>query len=127
MTLRVLIVDDNEGFLSAARDLLESEGATVVATASSSADALRHAEELRPDVALVDIDLDHESGFDVAQRIACLSGKASPVILISAYPEQDFIDLIGGSPALGFLSKSSLTMAAVSALLRSGNTQPGGG
>ncbi len=126
MTLRVLIVDDNEGFLSAARDLLEGEGATVVATVSSGAEALRQTDALRPDVVLVDIDLDHESGFDVAQRIAGLSGTPSPVILISAYPEQDFVDLISGSPALGFLSKSSLTTAAVTALLRGAGAEPSG-
>lgn len=126
MALRVLIVDDNEGFLSAARDLLEGEGATVLATASSGADALRHTEELGPDVVLLDIDLDRESGFDVAEAIAGSSRCESPVILISAYPEQDFIDLIDGSAALGFLSKSSLTLAAVTALLDGATSQASG-
>ena len=42
---------------------------TVVGVASTSADALRYAVELQPDVALVDIVLGDESGFDLAQQL----------------------------------------------------------
>ena len=54
---RCLIVDDNPGFLDAARGLLQREGVAVVGTASTSAEAAQRVEQLRPDVALVDIDL----------------------------------------------------------------------
>jgi len=57
MDLRCLIVDDSRRFLEAARSLLEREGIAVVGVASTSAEALRRAEELKPDVALVDVDL----------------------------------------------------------------------
>jgi CheY-like chemotaxis protein len=110
MALRSLIVDDNPRFLAAARRLLEREGVAVVGVASSCAEAVRMAGELRPDVALVDIDLGDESGFDVARRLAGADGGAlSPVVLISAYPEGDFADLIAASPAVGFLSKSDVS------------------
>jgi len=51
--LGVLIVDDNWLFLEAARDRLEREGLRVVVVAATSAEALRRAEELRPEVVLV--------------------------------------------------------------------------
>ena len=70
MALRSLIVDDNARFLAAARALLEREGVAVVGVASSCAEAVQLAESSSPDVALVDIDLGEESGFDVAQRLA---------------------------------------------------------
>jgi hypothetical protein len=35
------------------------------------------------------------------------------VILISAYPEQDLVDLIDASPVLGFLPKSALSGKAI--------------
>jgi CheY-like chemotaxis protein len=128
MALRVLIVDDNAHFLAAARDLLEREGMSVVAVASTSVEAIRRAEELRPDVTLVDIDLGEESGFDLARRLAeTTSGECSPVILISAYPEQDLVDLIDASPATGFLSKSGLSARAILKLLHrtgDGSTDP---
>jgi CheY-like chemotaxis protein len=68
MPLRCLLVDDNLAFLGAATVLLEREGLTVAGTATNSAEALRQAEELRPDVILVDIGLGKESGFEVARR-----------------------------------------------------------
>jgi CheY-like chemotaxis protein len=61
----VLIVDDNWLFVEAARDRLEREGLRVVGVAATSAEALRRAEELRPEVVLVDIMLGGESGFEL--------------------------------------------------------------
>jgi DNA-binding NarL/FixJ family response regulator len=52
-----LIVDDNPGFLEAARTLLEQEGLQVVGVASTGAEAVQRAAELHPDVTLVGIDL----------------------------------------------------------------------
>ena len=112
--MRLLIVDDNSHFLEAARVLLEREGMTVVAVASTSVEALLRAGELQPDVTLVDIDLGDDSGFDLARQLADASGgERSKVILISAYPEQDLVELIDDSPAIGFVSKSDLSSAAI--------------
>jgi DNA-binding NarL/FixJ family response regulator len=120
MALRSLIVDDNAHFLAAARALLERQGILVVGVASSCAEAVRLAAKLRPDVALVDIDLGDESGFDVARRLAGPDGsELSPVVLISAYPEGDFADLIAASPAVGFLSKSDVSAGSIEAVLAS--------
>jgi peptide/nickel transport system substrate-binding protein len=66
MALRCRIVDDNPAFLEAASSLLEREDLNVVGLASTT-DAVRAAEELRPDVALVDITLGAESGFDLVR------------------------------------------------------------
>jgi len=57
VSLRCLIVDDNQGFCEAARDLLEGQGVTVVGFAATSSEAVRSVQQLRPEVALVDIDL----------------------------------------------------------------------
>ena len=118
MALRSLIVDDNAHFLAAARRLLEREGIAVVGVASSGAEAVQLAGELRPDVALVDIDLGDESGFDVAELLAEPGTAAtSRVVLISAYPEGDFADLVAGSSAVGFLSKSDVSAANIHEVL----------
>ena len=86
--MRLLIVDDNAHFLEAARDLLEREGMTVVAVASTRAEALLRADELQPDVTLVDVDLGYESGFDLARQLAAATlGPRTLVILISANAE----------------------------------------
>jgi DNA-binding NarL/FixJ family response regulator len=116
--MRCLIVDDSPRFLDAARGFLERQGVTVVGVASNSAEALQRAGELRPDVALLDIDLDGESGLELARRLhGQASTAATPVILISTHAEQDYGELIAASPAVGFLSKTALSAAAIRDLL----------
>jgi DNA-binding NarL/FixJ family response regulator len=107
-----LIIDDSVDFLDAASGLLECQGIAVVGVASTSAEALRRIEELRPDVILVDINLGLESGFDIAEQLHRDSPTA-PVILISTHSEEDFADMIATSPAVGFLGKSTLSCAAI--------------
>ena len=127
IAMRCLIVDDNPGFVEAATSLLEKEGISVVAVASTADEALQRAEELQPDLTLVDIDLGAESGFDVVSRLARDSGRrASNVILISTYAERDFAELIETSPVIGFMSKSDLSAKAIHAMLASGSDSGGG-
>ena len=125
--LRCLIVDDSPRFLAAARGLLEREGITVVGVASTSAQALQQAQQLRPDVTLVDIDLGGQSGLELARRLHQQAGSvASRVILISTHAQQDYADLIAASPAVGFLAKASLSASAIHALLdREDDSDPG--
>jgi CheY-like chemotaxis protein len=118
MPLRCLLVDDNRAFLDAARVLLEREGVTVAGVASSTAEALRQADALRPDVILVDIGLGDESGFDLARLLARDgAGGSAPVILISMSAEADYADLIAESPAAGFLPKPELSARGIRRIL----------
>jgi DNA-binding NarL/FixJ family response regulator len=118
----VLIVDDNRSFLDAARALLEREGLRVSGVASTSADALRRADELRPDVVLVDITLAGESGFELTRRLVERDPDGAPaVILISTHLEADFADLLAESPATGFVPKSELSAAAIRRILGAGD------
>jgi CheY-like chemotaxis protein len=124
VALRCLIVDDNDHFLAVARDLLERGGIAVVGLASTSADALAQIDDLRPDVTLIDIDLGQESGFDLARRLDGAGCAQRPsVILISAYSENDFADMITASPALAFLPKSDISARAIHDILRSTGDQ----
>lgn len=118
MALRCLIVDDSPYFLGAARSFLEREGLVVVGVAYTSEEALRQIEDVKPDLALVDIDLGNESGFDLARRIQSeTSLKPSKVILISTRAEEDLADLIDATPVAGFLSKSQLSARAIREIL----------
>ncbi len=79
---------------------------------------------MQPDVILVDVELGAESGFELAER---LDEDAFPaaVILISTHAEQDLADLIAGSPAVGFVSKSELSSEAIRDLLGAGDGTEG--
>jgi DNA-binding NarL/FixJ family response regulator len=117
-----MIVDDNEGFLAVARDRLTRDGMDVVGTASSQEEALQLAEELHPDVVLVDISLGAESGFEVTRRLVHhFPDLRARVVLISTRDQDDFADLIAASPAAGFLPKNLLSARAVCDLVAPGN------
>jgi two-component system, NarL family, nitrate/nitrite response regulator NarL len=111
MALDVLIVDDSQPFLDAARELLEQQGLRVVGLASTSAEAMRRSAELRPDVVLIDIMLAGESGFELARQLSARDGAA--LILISTHSRAEFAGPIAESPAAGFLPKSDLSADAI--------------
>lgn len=116
--IRVVLVDDNPEFLDSARRLLEHQGARVVGMASTSADALRSVQELRPDVTLVDVNLGDENGFELAEALHEIDGAPmAPVIMISTHAEPDLTDMIETSRAIGFLAKSALSASAIIAAL----------
>jgi CheY-like chemotaxis protein len=116
--MRCLIVDDSADFRDAASAMLERGGISVVGTASNSAEALMCYEDLRPDVALVDVDLGGEDGFALAEQLDQAStARALAVILVSIYAESDLAEMIDASPAVGFLQKFSLSPDAIRGLL----------
>ena len=70
ITLRVLLVNDNPTFLRiATRYLEEHEGIAVVASLSGGTEALASVEELRPDVALIDLVMPDLPGLEVIPRL----------------------------------------------------------
>jgi DNA-binding NarL/FixJ family response regulator len=118
MARRCLIVDDSPAFLRVARDLLEQEGMSIVGVAATGEEAISRARDLRPDLALVDIDLESENGFDVVRALADEGGPfAGNLILISTHAEDELAELIESSPAVGFVAKSDLGADAIEAVL----------
>lgn len=117
MHVSCLIVDDDDGFLEVARDLLEREQIEVVGVASNSAGAMRLATSARPDVVLIDVNLGDESGFDLVDSLSGIGHAVPPtLILISTYTLDDFIDLpVPGAAA--FLRKSDLSGTSIRRIL----------
>jgi len=114
--MRCLLVDDNTAFLETARLLLTRDGVTVTGTASSSSEAVRQAVALRPDVAVVDIGLGAENGFDLARDLAT---EGITVIMTSTGAQDDYADLVAESPVAGFLAKAELSAAGIRRILGS--------
>jgi len=118
VSLRCVIVDDNEAFLAAATSMLEREGVTVVATSSTRADAMRSVDELRPDVVLVDVSLGEENGFDLARVLDDdHHAGGADIVLISTRSGTELAELIERSPARGFIAKADLSGDAIRSLL----------
>jgi DNA-binding NarL/FixJ family response regulator len=113
MPRRVLIIDDNDAFRAAARQLLERAGFVVVAEAGTGGSGIERAQTHRPDLAIIDLQLPDCDGFEVAARLPA----SVPVILISSLDSTDFGALVASSSALGFIPKAELSAAAIEALL----------
>lgn len=116
MAPSVLIVDDHAAFRALARGLLESEGFDVVGEAWDAESALVAAARLRPAVVLLDVQLPDLDGFEVTARLA--EGPEPPkVVLISTRDAASYRRHLGDTSALGFLSKSDLSGAALAAIV----------
>ena len=85
----------------------------VVACATSSGEALQLAEDLAPDVVLVDVELGDEDGVVLAQELKART-PSTRAILISAHDREELGLLTNG---VEFLSKSRLGAAAIEKLL----------
>jgi CheY-like chemotaxis protein len=116
VSLRCLIVDDNVEFAHAAARRLESEGVTIVGRATSMSEAIAVAEAVRPDVALVDVQLGDESGVEVA-RILLHRLPGVRVILISAHSKEELTELLDEGPPVCFLDKSAVSAKAIAECL----------
>ena len=70
MTVRVLIVDDQEPFRMAARMVVEAtDGFDVVGEAETGEDSVSMAAELTPDLVLMDVNLPGINGLDATRQI----------------------------------------------------------
>ncbi|MDP8931776.1 MAG: response regulator transcription factor [Actinomycetota bacterium] len=119
MSTKILIVDDYTLFRRSARQMLEAGGFIVVGEAADGASALAAVRELRPEVVLLDVQLPDFDGFEVARRLA-LQPDAPLVILTSVRDASDYRGRLPEAPAQGFIAKTDLSQASITALLESG-------
>jgi DNA-binding NarL/FixJ family response regulator len=112
-SLTVLVVDDNPHYRQQlGRQIGKSSGSVSIYEAEDMAEAVRLAARLRPQLAWVDVVLKDEDGIQCARRIKAIS-PGTRVVLISAYPDQEFRRLGLGAGAVAFLDKKDLDAAVV--------------
>jgi DNA-binding NarL/FixJ family response regulator len=114
--MRVLIVDDHEGFRQQARALLEADGFDVVGEACTGAEAVAAVAELHPELVLLDVQLPDFDGFEVARRLQGVNGGVD-VVLTSSRDRSDYGSLVSESPVRGFVPKAELSGGAIADLL----------
>lgn len=71
---------------------------------------------LKPDVALVDVQLGDDDGFKLAVWMTA-NVRGTRIILISTHSEADLLEMIAESPAVGFLPKSTIGASSINDLL----------
>jgi DNA-binding NarL/FixJ family response regulator len=119
--IRILVVDDFKDWLRQVRLLLQSRPeCQVVAEASDGSEAVRKAEELKPDLIVLDVGLPNLSGIEAARQIRQRSPN-SEIIFLSQNSDLDVVRAALGTGALGYIRKMDAgreLLHAVDAVLR---------
>jgi DNA-binding NarL/FixJ family response regulator len=108
MTVRVLIVDDQEPFRMAARMVVEAtDGFDVVGEAESGEDSVEMADALSPDLVLMDVNLPGINGLDATRQILAADGSRAVVLLLSTYEEEEYAPRAAECGAAAYIPKSA--------------------
>lgn len=105
--IRVVIADDHALFRSGLRAILEEAAdIEVVGEAASGQEAVRIAEELEPDVILMDLTMPGMSGLEATGRIAA-SGGRSRVLVVTMHAADDHLIAVLQAGGSGYVTKDS--------------------
>lgn len=101
--LRILIADDESLRVMSLKGQLETLGHKVIAEASNGKEAVRLADELRPDLAILDIKMPEMDGIEAAQKITAT--RPIPIILLTAYSERELAERAASANVSAYLMK----------------------
>jgi two-component system response regulator DesR len=105
MAIRVVLAEDQMMVLGALAALLELEGdIQVIAKAANGRDALRAAEQMKPDVLVTDIEMPGMTGLEVAAALK-LSRPAVRTIILTTFARPGYLRRALDSGARGYLLK----------------------
>jgi DNA-binding NarL/FixJ family response regulator len=105
-TVRVLVVDDLDLWHTFVHMRLHQEpNIHVIAVAADGLEAVQKAEELRPDLILLDIDLPKLNGIEAARRISRLVPQ-SKILFLSSNADPDVVRSAFNAGGLGYIQKS---------------------
>jgi AmiR/NasT family two-component response regulator len=117
---RVVIAEDEALIRLDLAEMLVEEGYDVVGEAADGETAVRLAEELKPDLVILDIKMPIMDGLAAAERIA--GGRIAPVIILTAFSQRDLVERARAAGAMAYLvkpfQKSDLVPAIEIALSR---------
>lgn len=112
--IQVFLADDDEDFRRVYRRLFDrSEGFRVLDEAGTVTDALRMIPILKPDVALVDVQMPGGSGLDVVRGVA---GSNTRVIVLTTFDLDEYVSEAIHDGAAGFLLKNASSAEVLAAV-----------
>ena len=105
--IRVLLCDDHTLFRDGVTAILKDESSIeIVGEADNGREAVTKAQQLRPDVILMDIAMPDLSGFEATRRILQVNKKAK-VLILTMYEEEEVITRCLNAGAAGYVLKDA--------------------
>lgn len=105
--IRLLLAEDHALVREGTREILERDPSLrVLGEAEDGPSAIAMAEELQPDMVLVDLDLPILNGIEVIRRIRAKPGGPLALVL-SAYDDEDYVIAALSAGATGYLLKTA--------------------
>lgn len=129
MAIRVLVVDDYQPWQDAICSMIEGvQGLQVIGRASDGLEAVMKAEELQPDLIVLDIGLPKLNGIEAALQIRPLAPK-SRILFVSDHSSRDIVDAAMTAGAVGYIAKASahelpLVLQSLRCCLAQNNSHP---
>jgi DNA-binding NarL/FixJ family response regulator len=106
-TARILIADDSDDLRRALRNVLETQPRyTVFAKASSGAEAVAKARELKPDLIILDLQMPDIDGFEAARQILAFA-PSMPILMFSMHFSTQHLQEAHKIGIRGFIQKGS--------------------
>lgn len=115
MAIRVLLADDHLIVRQGCKALLDREGFEVVAEASDGHEAVRLAQTLRPDVAVLDLAMPLMNGLEASQEILHASPGTRSVVL-TMYTDDHYVIRALRAGIRGYVVKSQASADLVQAI-----------
>jgi two-component system, response regulator PdtaR len=84
-------------------EMLTEAGYRVVGEAATGEEAVRLAEQLRPDVVVMDVKMPVLDGISAAERIA--AGRIAPVVLLTAFSQRELVERARDAGAMAYVVK----------------------
>lgn len=114
--IRIVIADDHPLMRQGLRQVIEIEPSlTVIGEAGNGSEALAMIDELKPDVAILDVDMPHQDGFQVARELAARNNPAA-VIFLTIHSEEQMFHAALDLGAKGYVLKDSAIDDIVTAI-----------
>ncbi|WP_116377372.1 ANTAR domain-containing response regulator [Mycobacterium sp. MFM001] len=100
---RVLIAEDEALIRMDLSEMLREEGYDIVGEAGDGQEAVELAEQLKPDLVIMDVKMPRRDGIDAASEIA--SKRIAPIVVLTAFSQRDLVERARDAGAMAYLVK----------------------